>query len=223
MNKFVIALLLSVGVVGCASTPSDTGPKKAATKNPDAEVYKPMPVSSVFNRPTSTTKVSFDSDGKFRSITATGTASIHGNNAASIEQAVSVATMRAKRNLAEFIATDLNSNRTIKVLSHTVQRGLENVSNGSEQELTVTDADFNPDGTAINGTGEQATSTDNQNSQKIAETVKETISSNSRELLRGVYVINEQIDNSGRTVQVEVRADIQSIGSAKSIRELMSN
>ena len=212
MKKFHFAILIAFLIAGCAGNANKEGVKTAA-----ADEYKPKPVSSVFRRPDGFTKINFDSNGKFLSMNATASAPIAANNAASVEQAVSVATMRAKRSLAEFMGNQLSTTRSLKIISHTVQRSLENTANGTDTDLVVDDKDFSADGSLKSG----ATPSDNQNSQKIAETVIETIKSNSTQMLRGVAVISEKVDAEGRTVQVEVKADVNSIAAAKDLRKLM--
>jgi len=212
MKKLYFAVLAAFLIVGCASNGT-----KEVSKNASADDYKPKPVSTVFTRPDGFTKVNYDTNGKFLSISTSASAPIAANNAPSVEQAVSVATMRAKRNLTEFMGNQLNSTRSLKVISHTVQRSLENTANGTDADLVVNDSDFTAEGTPKSS----ATPTDNQNTQKIAETVIETIKTNTAEMLRGVTVINEKVDAEGRTVQVEVKADVNSIAAAKDLRKQM--
>lgn len=212
MNRLFFAILTVFMMAACTSNGA-----KESSKNAAADEYKPKPVSAVFKRPNGFTRVNFDSNGKFLSINATASAPIAANNAASVEQAVSVATMRARRSLAEFMGNQLNTTRSLKVISNTVQRSLENTANGTDADLVVDDKDFSADGSLKSG----STPGDNQNAQKIAETVIETIKSNSTQMLRGVAVISETVDAEGRTVQVEIKADVNSIAASKDLRMQM--
>ena len=61
----------------------------------------------------------------------------------------------------------------------------------------------------------------NTNSEKIAELVKESIVTNSSALLRGVVISDEQIDQAGRTIVVEVRTGFRNINTANELRKAM--
>lgn len=215
-------------LVGCANK----GTIKNADLKPDSDVIKPKPVSTVFHRPEGTMIINYSSDGKSLEIISKGTAPIAGNNAYSIENAAQIATMRAKRNIAEFISTQINTTRSIKVLSSTVQKSLEDTTNGvgERQTTVVDDRDFDSNGDPVVGApvvernlGPVDSNGSNTNSEKIAQIVRENITTNAAALLRGVVITNETIDQAGRTIVVEIRASTQSIHAANELRKQMGN
>lgn len=228
LNKMMLVVAGALLVVGCASK---GGGIKNADLKPDTDSIRPKPVSTVFHRPEGSMKITFDSNGKFIEITSKGTAPIAGNNAFSIEQAAQVAQLRAKRNIAEFIGTQLNTTRSVKVLSTTVQKSLENTTNGMAPETVVDDKDFDANGDPIitalkpeGSTPAQVSDKDpNTNSEKVAQIVREYISTNATALLRGVMITEEKIDQAGRTVVVEVKTSVQTIEAAKELRKRMEN
>jgi hypothetical protein len=233
INKLAIALA-AIGflITGCASNGAKPETIKVNSvkvdKDPAAEINRPKPVSAVFNRPQGPTQLEFTDAGEFLGITARASAPIAGNNAYSIEQATQVAVLRAKRNIAEFMSAQLNTTRTLKVLSHTVQRSKENTANGMADEVQMDDRAFDSSGgivTMDDGTGLSNNpakfSHDNVNSERIAQTVRESVSASSSVLLRGLYVVSERIDPAGRVVTVEVHASQKSIGAAGSLRRMM--
>lgn len=224
--KFLV-LAVVVALTGCAN-------KQAvfkADKDPAAEVNKPKPVSAVFHRPDGPTSIEFTDEGEFVAITTKASAPIAGNNAFSIEQATQVATIRARRNIAEFIAKQVTTTRTLKVLSHTVQRSKENTANGMADETRVDDRAFDVNGDAQSyplGDGETVVSgnrdkydNNNVNSERIAQVVRDNVLTSSVALLRGTYVTEEKIDAAGRTVTVEVRASKNSVNAASELRRMM--
>ena len=231
IRKLSLAVAGALLVVGCAGN-------KAVTKNaelkPDTDSIRPKPVSTVFHRPQGTMTITFGSDGKFLEISSKGTAPIAGNNAYSIEQAAQVAQLRAKRNISEFLDTQIATQRTVKVLSTAVQKSLENTTNGMEDEVKVDDKDFDADGNPviINAYNDGSKDTapkpvvegnPNTNSQKIAEIVRENINTSSQALLRGVVISDEKIDQEGRAIVVEVRTGISTINAANELRKLMGS
>jgi PBP1b-binding outer membrane lipoprotein LpoB len=231
IKKLSLAVAGALLVVGCAT---NQGVVKNAELRPDTDSIRPKPVSTVFHRPQGTMTITFDSKGEFLEITSKGTAPIAGNNAFSIEQAAQVAQLRAKRNIAEFISTQLQTTRSVKVLSTAVQKSLENTTNGMSEEIKIDDKDFDVDGNPViinaynDGSKDAAPKpavegNPNTNSQKIAEIVRENITTSSTALLRGVVITDEKIDQAGRTIVVEVKTGVSTIGAANELRKIMGS
>jgi hypothetical protein len=230
IKKLSLAVAGALLVVGCAS---NQGVIKNADLKPETDSIRPKPVSTVFHRPEGAMTITFSSDGKFLEITSKGTAPIAGNNAFSIEDAAQVAQLRAKKNIAEFISTQLNTTRSLKVLSTTVQKSLENTTNGMAEEVKVDDKDFDADGNPVitraydDGSRDKVTLPNdkdpNTNSQKIAQIVRENISTSSAALLRGVITVSEKIDQQGRTIVVEVKTGVNTVNASNELRKLMGS
>ena len=230
IKKLSLAVAGALLVVGCAG---NNGIVKNADLKPDTDSIRPKPVSTVFHRPEGAMTITFSSDGKFLEITSKGTAPIAGNNAFSIEDAAQVAQLRAKKNIAEFISTQLNTTRSLKVLSTTVQKSLENTTNGMSEEVKVDDKDFDADGNPVitraydDGSKDKVTLPNdkepNTNSQKIAQIVRENIATSSVALLRGVITVSEKIDQAGRTIVVEVKTGVSTVGAANELRKIMGS
>jgi hypothetical protein len=230
IKKLSLAVAGALLVVGCAT---NQGVVKNADLKPDTDSIRPKPVSTVFHRPEGAMTITFSSDGKFLEITSKGTAPIAGNNAFSIEDAAQVAQLRAKKNIAEFISTQLNTTRSLKVLSTTVQKSLENTTNGMAEEVKVDDKDFDADGNPVitraydDGSKDKVTLPNdkdpNTNSQKIAQIVRENISTSSAALLRGVITVSEKIDQQGRTIVVEVKTGVTTVNASNELRKLMGS
>jgi hypothetical protein len=231
IKKLSLAVAGALLVVGCAT---NQGVIKNADLKPETDSIRPKPVSTVFHRPQGIMTITFDSKGNFLEITSKGTAPIAGNNAFSIEQAAQVAQLRAKRNIAEFISTQLQTTRSVKVLSTAVQKSLENTTNGMSEEVKIDDKDFDADGNPviINAYNDGSKDTapkpvvegnPNTNSEKVAEIVRENITTNSTALLRGTVISDEKIDQQGRTIVVEVKTGVSTVGAANELRKIMGS
>ena len=230
IKKISLAVAGALLVVGCAG---NQGIVKNADLKPETDSIRPKPVSTVFHRPEGAMIITFSPDGKLLEITSKGTAPIAGNNAFSIEQAAQVAQLRAKRNIAEFISTQLQTTRSVKVLSTAVQKSLENTTNGMSEEVKVDDKDFDADGNPVitraydDGSKDKVTLPNdkepNTNSQKIAQIVRENIATSSVALLRGVITVSEKIDQQGRTIVVEVKTGVSTVGAANELRKIMGS
>ena len=232
IKKISLAVAGALLVVGCAT--NQPGVIKNAELRPDTDSIRPKPVSTVFHRPQGTMTITFDSKGEFLEITSKGTAPIAGNNAFSIEQAAQVAQLRAKRNIAEFISTQLQTTRSVKVLSTAVQKSLENTTNGMSEEVKIDDKDFDADGNPviINAYNDGSKDTapkpvvegnPNTNSEKVAEIVRENITTSSTALLRGTVITDEKIDQAGRTIVVEIKTGVNTVKAANELRKLMGS
>ncbi len=231
IKKLSLAVAGALLVVGCAG---NQGVVKNAELRPDTDSIRPKPVSTVFHRPQGTMTITFDSKGEFLEITSKGTAPIAGNNAFSIEQAAQVAQLRAKRNIAEFISTQLQTTRSVKVLSTAVQKSLENTTNGMSEEVKIDDKDFDANGNPviINAYNDGSKDTapkpvvegnPNTNSEKIAEIVRENITTSSSALIRGAVITDEKIDQAGRTIVVEIKTGTSTVKAANELRKLMGS
>ena len=231
IKKLSLAVAGALLVVGCAT---NQGVVKNAELRPDTDSIRPKPVSTVFHRPQGTMTITFDSKGEFLEITSKGTAPIAGNNAFSIEQAAQVAQLRAKRNIAEFISTQLQTTRSVKVLSTAVQKSLENTTNGMSEEVKIDDKDFDANGNPviINAYNDGSKDTapkpvvegnPNTNSEKIAEIVRENITTSSSALIRGAVITDEKIDQAGRTIVVEIKTGTNTVKAANELRKLMGS
>ena len=231
IKKLSLAVAGALLVVGCAG---NQGIVKNAELRPDTDSIRPKPVSTVFHRPQGTMTITFDSKGEFLEITSKGTAPIAGNNAFSIEQAAQVAQLRAKRNIAEFISTQLQTTRSVKVLSTAVQKSLENTTNGMSEEVKIDDKDFDANGNPviINAYNDGSKDTapkpvvegnPNTNSEKIAEIVRENITTSSSALIRGAVITDEKIDQAGRTIVVEIKTGTSTVKAANELRKLMGS
>jgi hypothetical protein len=231
IKKISLAVAGALLVVGCAS---NQGVIKNAELRPDTDSIRPKPVSTVFHRPQGTMTITFDSKGEFLEITSKGTAPIAGNNAFSIEQAAQVAQLRAKRNIAEFISTQLQTTRSVKVLSTAVQKSLENTTNGMSEEVKIDDKDFDANGNPViinaynDGSKDTAPNpvvegNPNTNSEKIAEIVRENITTSSSALIRGAVITDEKIDQAGRTIVVEIKTGTSTVKAASELRKLMGS
>lgn len=223
LSKIAVAVSIAF-LVGCANK----GTIKNADLKPETDSIRPKPVSTVFHRPQGTMVITFTNDGKFQEIISKGTAPIAGNNAFSIEQAAQVAKLRAERNIAEFLGTSINSQRTVKVLSTAVQKSLENTTNGMAEETQVDDKDFDANGDPVITKPYRADApandmNPNTASEKVAQLVKESIVTNSTALLRGVVITDEKIDQAGRTIVVEVRTGPKTIDAANELRKAMGS
>lgn len=137
-------------------------------------------------------EVTFNDKGDWESIKSSATSSVPIDVDAGLEQGMNVATMRAKRNIVEFINTDLKSSKTTEAMTNSLAK---NVSSDGDK------------------TQERAAS--------IATQIQEKITIQADGLLKGVYITERKISSDKRTVMVTVQVDKRSMRAASQLRSVM--
>jgi hypothetical protein len=136
-------------------------------------------------------EVTFNDD-TWTEIKSSATAAIPINNDAGLEQAMNIATMRAKRNIVEFMTTDLKNNKTVDIITNSLAK-------------EVADNDQKSKETAAN----------------IASKVTEKMVEESNGIIRGSYIKHRNVSSDTRVVSVVVVVDKRSILAAKQLRASM--
>lgn len=134
-------------------------------------------------------EVTFTDKGDWEVVKSSATSSVPIDVDAGLEQAMNVATMRAKRNIVEFINTDLKSSKSTEAMTNSLAK---NVSAGDEKSQ--------------------------ERAANIATQIQEKISVQADGLLKGVYVIDRKISSDKRTVVVTVQVDKRSMRTASQLR-----
>lgn len=139
-------------------------------------------------------KVTFNKDGQFQSLQSAGTARVTSTLPSATEDAFVVATLRAKKQIAEFMKEEVEGDRFTNTLTDNLQKGSD-----------------------VNG------QVINEVNTKIAKQVQENIKSKSKAILQGVYVESKKFDTSTNTVRVTVKTGVNDISASKQIRSMMGN
>ena len=156
--KYFFLQLLSVMLIGCSSL--DT------TSNVITSDFIGGDLKVVYNK-----------KGEFESISSKATAYVTNNLPNSRDQAVTIATLKARRQIAEFLKTEIQSERFLVTVSKSVQ----------DTEIT-------------NQVG------DNKESANIAYKVRESIRQRSNAILQGTYLQSENFNPDTKIVTVVVSA-----------------
>lgn len=128
-------------------------------------------------------------DNTWVEIKSTGTSSVPINDDAGLEQAMNIATMRAKRNIVEFIQTDLKSGKSVDVMTNSLAKEVSEDDQKSKQKAA-----------------------------NIATKVSEKIAVEANGILKGVYIADRKVSGDGRTVVVVVKVDKRSMRAASQLR-----
>jgi PBP1b-binding outer membrane lipoprotein LpoB len=174
MKQYLSVLAIAILLVGCSST-GKSGKE----------------VSSSFIG--GDLKIIYNKNGEFEAISSTATAKVLSDLPSAKEEAVIVATAKARRQIAEFMRTEVQSDRFISTVSTSLQQS-ESINQ----------------------------SPDTAESNKIARMVRDNITQRSTAILQGSYVENERYDESLKTIVVIVRAGNKEGAALKGLKKAMS-
>jgi len=114
-TKVILAVAISTLLVGCATKQESVRvlPKESALEaKPDIKTAE-----VTFHEKNGTLILEFDEQGSWVRIKTSGTSPVEFNHANAREQAFTIATMRAKRNLVEFLSNDVKSQKAVSNIS----------------------------------------------------------------------------------------------------------
>ncbi len=127
--KTIAAILFAFTLAACSSPPKTADIPIAAT-----------PVASTLTTGFTGTgiKLTFDKAGQWERITSTSTTTVMSNVLGAGDEAITVATMKARRQIAEFITTEISSKRTLNTISDTVKKS--DVAGESQDDVRIAQA-----------------------------------------------------------------------------------
>ncbi len=131
--------------------------------------------------------------GDFESLSSIASVKVTSELPSAKEEAVSIATVRARRQISEFLNTEVNSERFVTTVTKTLQ---DSVTITGENSMTL--------------------------NSKIANEVKETIRQKSSALLKGTFVESEVYDPNTKSITVIVKTGVKESGISKTVRKLMN-
>ena len=164
----------SISISGCMSV------KKAESDDESAIVQ----VGSLL--------IFYSKSGDFDSLTSTATAPVVSDLPSAKDEAVTVATLRARRQISEFLNVEINS-----------EQFTENLTNSVQQSSEV----FGTKDKTVQG--------------KIVTQLKDTIRQRSSAILKGTSVESAVYDPTSKTVTVKVSTGTQSTTTSRTLQNLM--
>lgn len=140
-------------------------------------------------------KVVYDrSTGEVKEIESMATAKLVSTLPNAVDESFTVATMRARKQLIEFMKTEVESEKFTESIFDTLQKS--DVENKSKNETV---------------------------NHNISQAVKQSIKQKSAGILKGTYVSEKVYDQATKTVRVAVRSSDKDIEAAKRLSRMMGN
>lgn len=206
--KTLIAAMCVLALAGCASTDSKQNVSSSTDKS---GVESRRLAETAFEEAGGTLNLVFDAQGNWVKITAKGTASLTDDTPGGRETAMTIATMRAKRTVAEFLSSEVRSSKTMTRIARSYARTYQSSDStkpleslGAEDEAAMslpTDAE------------------EDRHAQRLASTLIEQIRDNSSAILKGAFVSQRTVE--GDRVTVELTASRESIEAARQVTRMM--
>lgn len=229
-----VAIASLIGATGCSTT-------KDIAKEPPKEPVVLAQVQPVVAKSTSLEKkpdvtkaeasfvesngaltLEFDDEGNWLKIKTSGTSPLEFNHANAKEQAFTVAQMRAKRNLIEFLNNDVKSQKSVTNVSEVFLKDIvkdQNATKTKPKKESTEDSDV----LESNNETSQDSMENRKRANKVAMTVREQINDNAAGILKGVYVSNRSVDRESNQVSVELTVTRKTINVASQLRGLMGS
>ncbi len=221
MKKSALAMaLVAVFTVGCATKGSPPTPTKVENKlEQTPDIAK---AEAEFLEATGTVQLQFSEQGEWLVIKTTGTAPINFNHPQGREDAFMLATMRAKRNLVEFLTNDVKSGKVAENVTKTALTDLVTNKNTEDRRRDSKKENDSLFGSDNDTTGGMYSEEDRKRASKIAQSVTETISDNSQFILKGAYVAKREVTRDNNMVAVTVLVSKKSMNAAAQVRTQMN-
>ena len=212
--KLLFALMLAVALTACSSTGGKQPP--AATEKAAKQESGAAPLAeSAFLESSGTVNLIFDAKGNWIRITALGTASLTEDSPGARETALMIASMRAKRTVAEFLSSDVRTSKTLTRIARSYGKTFQ-----SSETQSVDSAGADDDETVDGGSdGNAVRSEKARQAQRIASVLTERIHDSSSAILKGIHVTRRSFDDG--SVSVELTASRESIGAARQVSRMM--
>lgn len=175
MKKLILIAAMAGILSACSTTKVDLDPVSK-----DAVKY-----TQEFGK----VEVTFNDKGEWESLKSTGTSAVPLSDNAALEQAMNVATMRAKRNIVEFIQTDLQSSKTTEAITNALAKDVSS-EDGKSRERAA----------------------------NIATKIQEKISVEANGIVKGAYILDRKISGDKTMAVVTLQVDKRSMRAANQLR-----
>ena len=222
-----LAVLATLGLGACSSTkPVDVS--KGAQINPGSQqAISEQRLENDFKR--QGVRIIYSLTGELQAIETTGYAAVWGNSQNAAREAYRVAELEAKKSLNDFINKEVITTTTsVTMISQNLERARDNKTNNIATNRNrdtvsslVTDEEVASDAQKGEVNREENTAVRND-ALAIASKVQTTIRIRNQGILSGLYLVEGEVINDGKTVRVVYRWDQKHTGDRINIRNQMS-
>jgi hypothetical protein len=219
--KRVLVVAAVLALTACGST-KNAPPAAGVNPGPQTAISEQLAVSDFKRRGI---RVVYSLTGKLEAIETVGYAPIWGRSQNSVREAYRVAELEAKKSLNDFINQEVISSETsVRMVSRNLERARDNkvndfATNRSRDIVASVESDEQPQD-ANNFNRETNTATRND-ALSIATVVNNSIKTRNQGILGGLYLVEGDVVDGGRTVRVVYRWDQKNNALRTNIRQQM--
>lgn len=165
-------------------------------------------------------RVIFSLRGELEAIESVGYAPVRGNSQLAIRESYRMAEVEAKKSMNDFINREtITSSVSVAMISRNIEKATDNRTNrfasNSDAVSEVSDEE-------VTGTSNTANTAQRDDALNIAQRVNTNITVRNTGILGGMYLVEGQVINNGRTVRAVYRWDRRHAPVRSQVRSLMA-
>lgn len=224
MNKKILALSVTatLGLSACSSFKTSPDVTSGKPISPGAQVaISEQRLENNYKR--QGIKVIYTLLGDLEAIEATGYAPVWGNSENAAREAYRVAELEAKKSVNDFINQEnIRTTTSVEMFSRNLERAFDNKNNNiaTNQGRDTVSSTMTDD--EVPSTNRDDNRAQRQDAVEISSKVRNNIVINNRGILGGMYLVEGEVINSGRTVRVVYRWDKKHNSIRPDVRRLMA-
>lgn len=228
MKRSILALAVVavLGMTACSSTKTSAdvtdrgssisaGPQQAISEQRLASDFKRQGV-----------KVIYSLTGNLEAIETVGYAPVWGNSQNAAREAFRVAELEAKKSLNDFINKEtIRSTTSVQMISKNLEKATDNKTNNfatNKNRDTVASIADDETAKADGEVNREENTAVRRDALEVATRVNTTITTNNRGILGGLYLVEGDVINDGKTVRVVYRWDLKHNPVRMQIRNMMA-
>jgi len=228
MKRSILALAVvaTLGMTACSSTKTavDVGDKGSAIPAGSQQAISEQRLASEFKR--QGVKVVYSMSGELEAIETIGYAPVWGNSQNAAREAFRVAELEAKKSLNDFINREtIQSSTSVQMISKNLEKARDNKTNNfatNKNRDTVASVASDEEAKADGEVNREENTAIRQDALEIATRVNTTITTKNRGILGGLYLVEGDVINDGKTVRVVYRWDLKHQPVRMQIRNMMA-
>lgn len=228
MKRSILALAVAatLGMTACSSTKTavEVGDKGTAIPAGTQQAISEQRLASEFKR--QGVKVIYSLTGNLEAIETTGYAPVWGNSQNAAREAFRVAELEAKKSLNDFINKEtIRSTTSVQMISKNLEKAVDNKTNNfatNRNRDTVASIASDEEAKADGEVNREENTAVRKDAMEVATRVNTTITTNNRGILGGLYLVEGDVINDGKTVRVVYRWDLKHQPVRMQIRNMMA-
>jgi hypothetical protein len=228
MKRSILALAVvaTLGMTACSSTKTavDVGDKNTAIPAGSQQAISEQRLASEFKR--QGVKVVYSMRGELEAIETVGYAPVWGNSQNAAREAFRVAELEAKKSLNDFINKEtIQSSTSVQMISKNLEKARDNKTNNfatNKNRDTVASIASDDEAKADGEVNREENTAIRQDALEIATRVNTTITTKNRGILGGLYLVEGDVINDGKTVRVVYRWEVKQQPVRMQIRNMMA-